>query len=134
MPLRRLVQVNDFIRMLDAEGYPHAFIETPRLRFEFTRAQLQNVWDDRRDYHLAEAALIQLEYECDAKTAEKQDLPYARWKHLIRDWDVSHPGPVSLLTSPHPTTSDDKICATENARTIAGSRRYVAATYHSTTQ
>ena len=30
----------DHIRMLDAEGYPYAFLETPTLRFEFTDAQL----------------------------------------------------------------------------------------------
>ena len=28
----------DYIRMLDAEGYPHAFVETEYLRFEFTDA------------------------------------------------------------------------------------------------
>lgn len=28
----------DYIRMLDAEGYPHAFIETPNLKLEFTNA------------------------------------------------------------------------------------------------
>ncbi len=33
-----LGQVHDLIRMLDAEGYPHAFIEVGNLRFEFTRA------------------------------------------------------------------------------------------------
>lgn len=31
----------DFIRMLDAEGYPKAFLETEHLRLEFTRASLQ---------------------------------------------------------------------------------------------
>lgn len=30
----------DYIRMLDAEGYPHAFLETADLRFEFTDADL----------------------------------------------------------------------------------------------
>lgn len=30
--------VYDFIRMLDADGYPPAFLETENLRFEFTRA------------------------------------------------------------------------------------------------
>lgn len=34
-----LTRVFDFIRMLDAEGYPHAFIETETLRLEFTGAQ-----------------------------------------------------------------------------------------------
>ena len=33
-----LERVHDMIRMLDAEGYPHAFIELGGLRFEFTRA------------------------------------------------------------------------------------------------
>jgi len=35
-----LEQLYDFIRMLDAEGYPHAFIESGRFRIEFTRARL----------------------------------------------------------------------------------------------
>jgi methionyl-tRNA formyltransferase len=32
----------DMIRMLDADGYPHAFIETENFRFEFTRASLKS--------------------------------------------------------------------------------------------
>lgn len=32
--------LHDFIRMLDAEGYPHAFIEHGGFRLEFTRAAL----------------------------------------------------------------------------------------------
>jgi methionyl-tRNA formyltransferase len=36
-----LREVFDYIRMLDAEGYPKAFIETNALRFEFSRASLQ---------------------------------------------------------------------------------------------
>lgn len=36
--VRGLDQAFDHIRMLDAEGYPHAFIEAGNLRFEFTRA------------------------------------------------------------------------------------------------
>lgn len=36
--LSDLEQVYDYIRMLDCEGYPHAFIETPHLKFEFTTA------------------------------------------------------------------------------------------------
>ena len=39
--LETLEQVFDQIRMLDAEGYPHAFIEVGKLRFEFTRASLK---------------------------------------------------------------------------------------------
>jgi methionyl-tRNA formyltransferase len=35
-------EVYDYIRMLDAEGYPNAFIETDNLRFEFTRASLKS--------------------------------------------------------------------------------------------
>jgi len=33
-----LDQIYDFIRMLDADGYPHAFIDRGALRFEFRRA------------------------------------------------------------------------------------------------
>ncbi|PPT06809.1 Methionyl-tRNA formyltransferase-like protein 2 [Geitlerinema sp. FC II] len=36
-----LKEVFDRIRMLDAEGYPHAFIQVGSLRFEFTRASLK---------------------------------------------------------------------------------------------
>lgn len=39
--LEHLEQVFDFIRMLDGEGYPPAFIETKHLRFEFSRASLR---------------------------------------------------------------------------------------------
>ena len=35
-----LAKVFDFIRMLDADGYPHAFIETETLRLEFTGAEM----------------------------------------------------------------------------------------------
>jgi len=34
-------QVYDFIRMLDAENYPPAFLETDQFRFEFSRASLR---------------------------------------------------------------------------------------------
>ena len=37
-----LSEVFDYIRMLDAEGYPPAFLEIGRLRLEFTRAALRN--------------------------------------------------------------------------------------------
>ncbi|MNR75297.1 Methionyl-tRNA formyltransferase [compost metagenome] len=40
--LKDLEQVFDFIRMLDADGYPHAFLETEHLRLEFTRASLKH--------------------------------------------------------------------------------------------
>lgn len=38
--LTGLRQVYDYIRMLDAEGYPPAFLKTKRLRVEFTGARL----------------------------------------------------------------------------------------------
>jgi len=40
-PLEDLRKGYDHIRMLDAEGYPHAFLETEHLRLEFTRAAMQ---------------------------------------------------------------------------------------------
>ncbi|MFZ3130450.1 MAG: methionyl-tRNA formyltransferase [Desulfosporosinus sp.] len=39
--LKSLEEVYDYIRMLDAEGYPHAFFETKRLRMEFRRASMK---------------------------------------------------------------------------------------------
>ena len=36
-----LKQVFDHIRMLDADGYPHAFLETEHFRFEFERASIK---------------------------------------------------------------------------------------------
>lgn len=36
--LSELEKVYDYIRMLDCEGYPNAFIETPNLKFEFDNA------------------------------------------------------------------------------------------------
>ena len=35
-------KVYDYIRMLDADGYPRAFLETEYLRFEFERASLKD--------------------------------------------------------------------------------------------
>jgi len=35
-----LEDLHDFIRMLDADGYPRAFLETPGLRYEFSAAVL----------------------------------------------------------------------------------------------
>ena len=35
-----LLAVHDFIRMLDAEGYPHAYLELGELRLEFSRSSL----------------------------------------------------------------------------------------------
>jgi len=42
--LDSLIQLHDFIRMLDADGYPHAFIEHNGFRYEFSRA---NLYDGR---------------------------------------------------------------------------------------
>ena len=39
--LTSLKQVFDYIRMLDADGYPRAFLETKHLRFEFERASIK---------------------------------------------------------------------------------------------
>lgn len=39
--LSELKQLYDHIRMLDAEGYPHAFLETPNFHLEFSRASLR---------------------------------------------------------------------------------------------
>lgn len=38
--LRCLQEMHDFIRMLDAEGYPRAFVEYAGFRFEFSRSAL----------------------------------------------------------------------------------------------
>lgn len=40
--VRDLNKVFDWIRMLDAEGYPNAFIETENLRLEFSKAALKS--------------------------------------------------------------------------------------------
>ncbi len=40
--LEDLHSIYDFIRMLDAEGYPNAFIETNHFRFEFSRASIKS--------------------------------------------------------------------------------------------
>jgi methionyl-tRNA formyltransferase len=40
--VRDMKIVYDLIRMLDADGYPKAFIETDLLRFEFSNASLKN--------------------------------------------------------------------------------------------
>lgn len=41
-PLQELSQVYDYIRMLDAEGYPPAFLETANLRLEFFAAEARD--------------------------------------------------------------------------------------------
>ena len=40
--LKNLEEVFDYIRMLDCEGYPNAFIETSHFKFHFTKAKIQN--------------------------------------------------------------------------------------------
>lgn len=40
--LEQLEQIYDYIRMLDAEGYPKAFLETKNCRFEFKNVSKQN--------------------------------------------------------------------------------------------
>ena len=40
--LRSLERLKDFIRMLDADGYPRAFVEAEGFRFEFSRASRKN--------------------------------------------------------------------------------------------
>lgn len=40
--LSSTVEVYDYIRMLDCDGYPNAFLETEHFRFEFNRASLQS--------------------------------------------------------------------------------------------
>jgi len=40
LSLKSLDVVNDYIRMLDADGYPHAFLETASLKLQFTEASL----------------------------------------------------------------------------------------------
>ena len=40
--LNRLSQVFDYIRMLDADGYPAAFLQMNHLRMEFSRASLKD--------------------------------------------------------------------------------------------
>ncbi len=39
-----LDQVYDFIRMLDGEGYPAAFLQTANFRFEFSQARREDGW------------------------------------------------------------------------------------------
>lgn len=50
--LASLDKVHDFIRMLDAEGYPNAYLETKYLRFEFTRSGL------KKDQIIADVRII----------------------------------------------------------------------------
>lgn len=41
-PLKELNEVFDYIRMLDADGYPRAFLETEHFRLEFQRPALKS--------------------------------------------------------------------------------------------
>lgn len=40
--LDEIKTVHDYIRMLDADGYPNAFLETEKFRFELTNSKLNN--------------------------------------------------------------------------------------------
>jgi methionyl-tRNA formyltransferase len=40
--LKDIEKIYDYIRMLDAEGYPNAFIKVGNLRLEFSRATIKN--------------------------------------------------------------------------------------------
>lgn len=40
--LTEIEEIYDYIRMVDADGYPHAFIEKGDFRYEFTRASLKS--------------------------------------------------------------------------------------------
>ena len=40
--IRDISKIYDYIRMLDAEGYPPAFVETSQLRIEFFKGKLDN--------------------------------------------------------------------------------------------
>ena len=58
-----LQQVHDYIRMLDAEGYPSAFLDIGAFRLEFNRASL------KRDAVLAD---VRITLRTDPKTPENQ--------------------------------------------------------------
>ena len=40
--LEKLKEIFDYIRMLDADGYPNAYLETENFKFEFRRASLKD--------------------------------------------------------------------------------------------
>lgn len=50
--LEDIEKIYDYIRMLDSEGYPKAFIETEHFRFEFSRASL------KKDKIIADVSII----------------------------------------------------------------------------
>jgi len=58
-----LARVHDMVRMLDAEGYPRAFVDVGRFRFEFSRASR------RHDHVLADVHITLL--PADQDPAEK---------------------------------------------------------------
>jgi methionyl-tRNA formyltransferase len=41
LQLETIEQIYDYIRMLDCEGYPNAYLETPHFIFEFSKAELK---------------------------------------------------------------------------------------------
>lgn len=46
--LQNLNHVYDYIRMLDADGYRPAYIQTPYLEFDFSQARLEDGWVEAR--------------------------------------------------------------------------------------
>ena len=42
MKLETIKEMYDYIRMLDCEGYPNAFLEIENFRFEFSRASFKD--------------------------------------------------------------------------------------------
>lgn len=46
--LQKLEQIYNHIRMLDADGYPSAFLKSEGLHLEFKSAELQNGWVDAK--------------------------------------------------------------------------------------
>lgn len=56
-----LEQVHDMIRMLDAEGYPRAFVEAGNLRFEFTRSS------HRHDHLMADVRISLIDLHKESK-------------------------------------------------------------------
>jgi len=53
--LKTLEQIFDYIRMLDADNYPLAYLETEKFRFEFSRASL------KCDYIMADVKILKKE-------------------------------------------------------------------------
>ena len=55
--LKTLEEVHDFIRMLDADGYPRAFLEINNLRLEFSRSSI------KADHLLADVIIKEISRE-----------------------------------------------------------------------